>query len=127
MSKSKSNKSRRGRPRKSSRWSAEEKLRLLTEASGLDENALGEFLRREGLHEADLDAMRAEALKGLTPKVIHRGKSPTELRIAKLEREVARKDKALAEAAALLVLQKKFQALMEGEDDVMDEDFGDDS
>ena len=38
-------------------------------------------------------------------------------RIRELERELARKDKALAEAAALLVLQKKFRALMEAEDD----------
>jgi len=33
-----------------------------------------------------------------------------------LERQLRRKDKALAEAAALLVLQKKFQALWEGEE-----------
>ena len=37
-----------------------------------------------------------------------------------LQREMRRKDRALAEAAALLVLQKKFQALvlqqLEGED-----------
>ena len=34
----------------------------------------------------------------------------------KLKRDVARKDKALAEAAALLILQKKFRALWEQED-----------
>ena len=33
-----------------------------------------------------------------------------------LQRELRRKEKALAEAAALLVLQKKFQALWEGEE-----------
>ena len=33
-----------------------------------------------------------------------------------LERELRRKDKALAEAAALLVLQKKFQAMWEAEE-----------
>ena len=41
-------------------------------------------------------------------------------RHAQLQREMLRKDRALAEAAALLVLQKKFQALVlqqsEGED-----------
>jgi len=35
--------------------------------------------------------------------------------IHSLEREILRKDKALAEAAALLVLQKKFRALLGGE------------
>jgi len=38
-------------------------------------------------------------------------------RIRELARELARKNKALAETAALLVLRKKFQALMGGEDD----------
>ena len=33
----------------------------------------------------------------------------------KLKRELVRKDKALAEAAALLILQKKFRALWEDE------------
>ena len=34
-----------------------------------------------------------------------------------LQRELTRKEKALAEAAALLVLQKKFNAYLEGEDE----------
>ena len=42
-------------------------------------------------------------------------------RIKELERELRRKDKALAEAAALLILQKKMQDLLGGEDDDMDE------
>lgn len=37
-------------------------------------------------------------------------------KIQQLEREMSSKDKALAETAALLVLQKKFQALLEGEE-----------
>ena len=40
--------------------SAEEKLRLLTEASKLDESELGVFLRREGVHAADLDVWRQQ-------------------------------------------------------------------
>ena len=34
----------------------------------------------------------------------------------RLKRDLVRKDKALAEAAALLILQKKFRALWDGED-----------
>jgi transposase-like protein len=126
MSKPKPSK-RRGRPRKSNRFSPEEKLRILIESSALEENALGAYLRKEGLHDSDLAQMRSDALSGLTPKVVHRGKSPTEKKIARLEKDLSRKDKALAEAAALLVLQKKFQALMAAEGDDTDEDFGDDS
>ena len=39
-------------------------------------------------------------------------------RIKELERELARKDKALAEAAALLLLQKKLDALWNKSEDV---------
>ena len=62
--------------------------------------------------------MREAALVGLTPVKATRGATPEEKRIKVLERELTRKDKALAEAAALLVLRKKYLALLaeEGED-----------
>ena len=41
----------------------------------------------------------------------------TAKRMRKLERELARKEKALAEAAALLVLNKEVEDLWEDEDD----------
>jgi hypothetical protein len=41
-------------------------------------------------------------------------------RIKELERELNRKEKALAEAAALLVLKKKVQEIWGDEDDTMD-------
>lgn len=53
-------------------------------------------------------------------KPVDRRQEASELRALKaenlrLERELWRKDKALAEAAALLVLQKKYRALLGGE------------
>ena len=75
----------------------------------------------------DLDEMRKAALTGLAPRVIRRGVSPQEQELKKLRSELRRKEKALAEAAALLVLQKKFRALMADEDDAMGDTFGDDS
>jgi len=47
--------------------------------------------------------------------------STTTKRIRKLERELARKDKALAEAAALLVLKKTILSLHPDEDDGTEE------
>lgn len=105
---------RRGR-----QWSAADKLRLVVEAASLDETAIGELLRREGLHASDLQHFREEALAGLEAKPARRGPTPEEKRIEELERELRRKDKALAETAALLVLRKKLNALWgeaEGED-----------
>jgi transposase-like protein len=86
---------------------AEEKLRLVLESNGLGEAALGEFLRRHGLHEADLAAWREAALSGLGTAQATQARSGDARRVRELEKELRRKDKALAETAALLALQKK--------------------
>ena len=100
-------------------WSAEEKLEAVVEAKRLSESELGEFLRRRGLHEEQLrqwqetvDAAALESLRGRKAA----GKSPEAKRVKELERELSRKEKALAEAAALLVLRKKLNALWGDED-----------
>ena len=103
-------------PRRPGEWKPEEKLQLLAQAEGLAGDALGEFLRREGVHEADLAEWRSAALVALGP----RSKPPVSgdaKRVRELERELLRKDKALAETAALLVLKKKVQDYWGDEDD----------
>jgi hypothetical protein len=90
-------------------WSVMERMRFMVEADGLGEQELGELLRRRGVHREQLDAWRAAAETIGQPAASRR--SPQSKRIKELEREVARKDKALAETAALLVLQKKLQLL----------------
>lgn len=108
-------------------WTGAEKLRVLTEAAGLSESDLGALLRREGLHEAQLTEWRQAAEAALAEAPRGRVKPSDEgvrdaLRIKELEREVSRKDKALAETAALLVLKKKVQEIWgdsEDEDDTM--------
>ena len=97
---------------------AEDKLQLVLEASLLTDEELGEFLRRNGLHEADLERWKQEALIGLGDRRHEQQRAAENKRLRKLEREILRKDKALAEAAALLVLQKKVQAIWgDGDDD----------
>lgn len=95
----------------------EEKLRLVLEAARISHAELGAFLRRHGLHEADLDEWRDAMLTGLKPPPSKHARSLEVRRVKQLEKELNRKDKALAEAAALLVLQKKVQALWGDEDD----------
>ena len=97
--------------------SPEDKLRLVLEGSRLSEAELGAFLRREGLHEADLDGWREAMIAGLKPPPSPHARSVEVRRVHALEKELRRKDKALAEAAALLVLQKKVRALWGDEDD----------
>ena len=92
------------------KWTPSEKLRVVIEAGRLDDAALGEFLRGEGLHDAQLNEWRAAAEAGLSPPS-RSPKSSDAKRVEELEREILRKDKALAEAAALLILQKKVRGL----------------
>ena len=58
------------RPRRTEERSAEDKFRLVAQAAQLSESELGAFLRREGLHHADLDAWRASMLAALSPGMV---------------------------------------------------------
>lgn len=94
-------------------WSPEEKFNLVLEASVVADADLGAFLRRKGIHEAQLHEWRQmmlTALKSRAPQPAGQ-KSSESRRIRQLESELNRKEKALAETAALLVLQKKVQDL----------------
>ena len=105
-------------PRRPIEWKSEEKLRVVVEAAGLEGDALGQFLRHEGVHEADLAEWRRSVLLALGPVAKTQPGSGDARRIRELERELLRKDKALAETAALLVLKKKVQDYWGDEDDV---------
>ena len=97
-------------------WSIDEKIRILAKAGKLTGTELTELLEREGLLLAEYEQWRhALAEEG-------RSSLATTKQIRTLERELARKEKALAEAAALLVLKKKVNRLWEGEDDGTDEE-----
>lgn len=98
-------------------WSPEEKLRVVVKASILSDEQLGEFLRREGIHEAQLRQWKAAMLEALQKPVRRSKKTAEGKRIRKLEAELRRKEKALAEAAALLVLKKKAQEIWGDEGD----------
>lgn len=96
-------------------WTAMERAKLVLDAAGLTEQELGELLRSRGVHREQLDEWRSSLEDALTQP---RTKNPGEAkRIRELEREVAYKDKALAETAALLVLQKKLQLLFPADED----------
>lgn len=98
--------------------SAEEKLRLVIEASQLSDEDLGGFLRREGLHEAELREWRSAATTALsTPSRRARKASPEARELKELKIELRRKEKALAETAALLALKKKIAEIWGDEDD----------
>ena len=105
-------------PRRPQDWSPEERLRVLRESEGLEEGELGAYLRSEGLHASVLEQWRQRASEGaLSALGGPRQRSAEQRKIRELERELRRKEKALAEAAALLVLAKKARALWGEEDE----------
>lgn len=93
-------------------WTVEQKARVLAEASHLDGETLTAYLEREGVKLAEYEQWRIALDEG------GQASAATNKRIRQLERELARKEKALAEAAALLILKKKVETLYgEDEDD----------
>ncbi len=102
--------------RRPENWSPQEKLRAVVEAAGISETELGLWLRRRGLKEEHLRQWRELALLAFSERPSRASKEERK-RVEKLEKELKRKDKALAETAALLVLQGKMQALWAEEDD----------
>ncbi len=91
----------------------EQKAHLLAEAAKLDGEALMTYLERQGVKFAEYEQWRLALDEGGAAA------TSTTRRIRYLERELARKEKALAEAAALLLLKKKV-AILYGEDEADD-------
>lgn len=92
--------------------SPEEKLKFLTEYFEAPLEKRGELLRKLGLHKEHVEAWRAQvmaALKhGAIGKHVERSeKADDRRRIKELEKDLNRKNRALAETTALLVLKKK--------------------
>lgn len=95
-------------------WSPEEKLQAVTETSNLSSDELGAYLRKHGLHSDELKNWRKECLDSFRGP--GRPRKDPELASAQkrekiLERDIRRKDKALAELSARVVLLKKSRLL----------------
>ncbi len=112
---------RQSRARRPKDFSPEEKFQVLLEVAALEDEELGAYLRRKGIHEAQLTQWRDAVAKALEKPTAKPKVSPAQRaqkkKIQQLERDLVRKDKALAETAALLVLKKKAQAIWGDEDD----------
>ena len=96
--------------RRAQDWTAEERLTAFIEFERLDEDQRGEYLRQKGLHTATLQGWRQEFVDALR-QGSKRHRDPRDKQIKELQRELARKEKALAETAALLTLKKKAQLI----------------
>jgi transposase-like protein len=104
-------------------WSAKDRFGAVIETAAMNEAQLGEYCRQRGLYPEQVKAWRLACEQATTDwerESVHRLSHAVRgerKRNKVLERELARKERALAEAAALLVLRKKAQAIWgEGED-----------
>ena len=99
---------------------SEEKFAVVMESATLNELELGEYCRRKGLFAEQIATWREtcrQANAPLASKAERAERRAERAEIVQLGRELQRKDRALAEAAALLVLQKKVRAIWEESED----------
>jgi DNA-binding transcriptional MerR regulator len=103
------------KPARGRGWSAAARLEAVITAAALDESGKSAWCREHGVYPADLDKWRLSATTALAePEEARASPQATRAdkkRIKELERELLRKERALAETAALLVLSKKVAAI----------------
>ena len=112
----------RSRPARGRAWTAAGRLEAVVTTAAMNEADKSAWCRSHGAYPDELVKWRASATAALAaPEELRASPQATRAdrsRIKLLERELQRKDRALAETAALLVLSKKVQAIFsKGEDE----------
>jgi hypothetical protein len=97
-------------------WTVAQKARIIAQAATLAGDELSRYLAGEGVRLAHFRRWRL-ALEEAGKESVGMAK-----RIGKLERELARKDRALAEAAALLLLRERIEGQPQKRNEVEDND-----
>jgi transposase-like protein len=110
------------RPALGRAWSGAARLQAVITTAALPESGKSTWCREQGIYPAELDKWCSSATAALAdPQDARASPQATRQdrkRIKELERELLRKDRALAETAALLVLSKKVSAIFHrGEDE----------
>ena len=95
------------------KYSKATQLQIIIETSTLNNHKLSEYCRRKGIYAEEIESWKKAFIQGETDEESRikeeLKESQAELKLTK--KELDRKEKALAEAAALLVLKKKMQAI----------------
>ena len=104
-------KSKEKRPRD---WTSEERLSAIIKTASMTPEECASWCRRNGLFPHHLDQWKKDAIRGMSnanDKQRIENERQYKKKISSLKRDLSRKEKALAETAALLVLKKKAQAI----------------
>ena len=110
------------RPARGRAWTAGARFEAVVTTAAMSEADKSAWCREHGVYPAELDKWRASCTAALAaPEEARASPQATRQdrkRIKELERDLLRKDRALAETAALLVLSKKVAAIFTaGEDE----------
>ena len=102
-------------------WSPEDKFAVVLETAAMNDAELAEYCRKKGLYAEQISiwkeiCMQANATAADQSKAVQKQIRLAHKENKQLKRELRRKEKALAETAALLVLRKKMHAIW-GEDE----------
>lgn len=97
--------------RKSGGWTAAARFEAVLATASMSEAQKAAWCREKGLFPSELEDWRRTATESLAQPAERSEPKADRRRVRELERELRRKDRALAEAAALLVLSKKVEAI----------------
>jgi transposase len=109
---------------------AEQRFAIVMGTATFSEEEISQYCRENGLYPDQISQWRqscinansegpkivSKATNSKGPKIVSKATTSDNARIRELEKELRRKDKALAEAAALLVLGKKFDAVYKSDE-----------
>jgi hypothetical protein len=103
-------------------WTSRDKFAAVVETAAMNEADLAEYCRTRGLFADQINAWRmaceqANDWERTSMARVSQATKGEKKRVKALERELLRKERALAETAALLVLRKKASAIWGGDED----------
>lgn len=106
----------------SERWSTRDKFLIVVETSTLSEIELSEYCRKKGLYVEQVKAWQDNCMQangGIAQELslVQRREKEIEKELKEVKKELQRKESALAETAALLVLRKKAEAIWGSKDE----------
>ena len=102
-------------------WTAAARLQAVIATAAMDERQRSAWCRENGVYPTQLQQWKEHATAALSEapeeRISAQQSRDAKRRIKELERDVRRKDKALAETTALLVLSKKFEAILQRDEE----------
>ena len=106
----------------SDKWSSQDKFLIVMETFSMNELELAEYCRKKGLYREQIEAWKSVCLQANGQAFDQEKQLNVQLKEEKqrakaLEKDLQKKEKALAEAAALLLLRKKAQAIWGDDED----------